>query len=119
MFVVTNNPKVKAYFGEDAIRFVDGTYEDVLIKVRDLIHVNHKLLTHPLSGSVKPNETPYKSIAVESGDRFDMEGLNLIEKAIETYNKLQKDSTTPNWIERVKDDFMVIDFDLIKNALRK
>lgn len=119
MFVVTNNPKTREFFGEATVVFIDGSYGDVLIKVRDLIHVNHKLLTHPLSGSVKPNETPYKSIALEVGSEFDMDGLHLIEKAIETYNKLQKDSVTPNWIERVKEDFMVIDFELIKNAIIK
>lgn len=119
MFIVTNNPKVKEYFGDASVVFIEGSYEDVLVKVRDLIHINHKLLTHPLSGSVKPNETPYKSIAMETGVSFDMDGLHLIEKAIETYKKLQNDSATPNWIDRVKEDFMVIDFDLIKNAIRK
>lgn len=33
-------------------------------KVRDRIHEGHLLLSHPLSGSVKPNETPYKSVMI-------------------------------------------------------
>ncbi|MGX8794564.1 GrdX family protein [Fusibacter sp. JL298sf-3] len=119
MFIVTNNPKVKDYYEAENIQFVEGSYYDVLVAIRDLIHVNHKLLTHPLSGSIKPNETPYKSVAVEPSNVFDMEGLHLIEKAIETYRKLQKDSATPNWTPRIKEDFMVIDYDLIKNAIRK
>lgn len=119
MFIVTNNPSVKDYFRDDEVHFVDKGYKDVLLKVRDYIHQNHILLTHPLSGSVKPNETPYKSIAVELSDKLDFESLELIENALMVYDKFQGNEQTPNWTQSIKEDFMVIDFDLIKNALRK
>lgn len=122
MKLITNNPMVRDYFEEIpkvAVNFIDGNYKDVLGTVRDLVHENHIILTHPLSGSVKPNETPYKSVAVEPSDALDFQSLELIENAINTYSKLQKDKATPNWIPRVLDDFAVIDLDLIKNALRK
>ena len=119
MIVITNNPKVRAYFNTCDVQFVDGNYEAVLIKTRDLVHQNYKLLTHPLSGSVKPNETPYKSVALEVSNTLDVAGLLLIENAIEVYGKLQKDARTPNWTERILSDFMVIDFDLFKNAVVK
>ncbi|MBR3718862.1 MAG: GrdX protein, partial [Firmicutes bacterium] len=32
---------------ERDVRFVDGTYRDVLIKARDLVHQGHRLLSHP------------------------------------------------------------------------
>lgn len=119
MIVVTNNPKVRSYYPENQVKYIDGDYYDVLISVRDLIHTNHTLLTHPLSGSIKPNETPYKSIAVEVGSKMDYDGLGLIEKAIETFHKMQKDLKTPNWTQTVREDFMVIDYDLIKHAIKK
>lgn len=119
MIVVSNNPKVWAYYAPDQIKEVHGDYYDVLIAVRDLIHTHYKLLTHPLSGSIKPNETPYKSIAVEKSEAMDFDGLSLIEKAIETFHKLQNDFKTPNWTDRVRADFMVIDYDLIKHAIKK
>lgn len=122
MDLITNNPMVRDYFEEISkvsVDFIDGSYKDVLEKVRDLVHENYEVLTHPLSGSVKPNETPYKSVAVEASDVLNIQSLELIENAINTYSKLQKDKETPNWIPRVLDDFAVIDLDLIKNALRK
>lgn len=63
--IVTNNPKVRDELGQEFdVDYADITYREILCKVRDMIYEGHKLLTHPLSGSVKPNETPYKSILV-------------------------------------------------------
>lgn len=117
--IVTNNPKVKKFFNEynNQIIFVEGNYYDVLDEVRKKIHLNYHLKTHPLSGSIKPNETPYKSIAIQKENSLDMMSLELIENAIEVYNRLQKDLKTPYWTEQILDDFMVIDLDLIKHAL--
>ncbi len=56
--LITNNPLVVKCMGDCyPIEFVDGGYRDVLVKVRDLVYIGHTLYTHPLAGSVKPNET--------------------------------------------------------------
>ena len=61
--IITNNTLVKEKLGENYhVEYEDLSYEDTLRKVRDRVYLGHKLLTHPLSGSVKPNETPYKSV---------------------------------------------------------
>lgn len=63
--IVTNNPLVvRELTGQYTVEFVDGTYHDVLVALRDQIHKGHRLYSHPLSGSVKPNETPYKSVLI-------------------------------------------------------
>ncbi len=118
MIIITNNSMVSDYYNKKNVEFIAGNYLDVLYKVRDYVHKNYKLLTHPLSGSVKPNETPFKSVAIEVDDKLDFDSVDLIEKAIYTYTKLQKDSVTPKWIESVLEDFKVIDLDLIKFALK-
>lgn len=120
--LITNNKNVKEFFEpieKYTVDFIDGGYVDVLLKVRDYVHKNYALLTHPLSGSIKPNETPYKSIAVEPGSELDMFSLELIDNAISVYEKLQNDLKTPLWRENILDDFRVIDLDLIKHALIK
>ncbi len=89
----------------------------MLYMVRDKVQLNYHLLTHPLSGSIKPNETPYKSIAIKKERELDFLSLELISNAIEVYKKLQKDLKTPFWTESILEDFRVIDLDLIKNAL--
>lgn len=94
-------------------------YMDVLKRARDEIHLGQVLLTHPLSGSVKPNETPYKSVAIGKDSLHDIDSLWLIEQAIATYIKFEKNKAMPQWTEQVREDFMVVDFDLIKNALRR
>ncbi len=92
MILITNNPKVK---NDETIRclkeYVDGSYRDVLIAVRDRVHKGHKLLSHPLSGSVKPNETPYKSVLIskEAGD-MDLDSLQIIEDSIAVCDKFMK-----------------------------
>lgn len=121
MIVVTNNEMVCELIDKkmpDALKFVPGGYESVLIEARNMIHNNYVLLTHPLSGSIKPNETPYKSIALEKGNSLDFDSLSLIEKAIATYEKMQSIKNTPNWTERVLDDFRTIDYDLFVNAVK-
>ncbi|MDO4712155.1 MAG: GrdX family protein [Peptostreptococcaceae bacterium] len=117
--IVTNNPKVRSFF-EDLkypVIFIEGGYGDVLDELRKKVHLNYELLTHPLSGSIKPNETPYKSVGIHKGDTLDMLSLELISNAVEVYERLQNDLKTPLWTENILDDFMVIDLDLIKNAL--
>lgn len=122
MVIITNNPRVRDYYKDlDNIemKFIDVVgYMDVLKEARDMIHLGKVLLTHPLSGSVKPNETPYKSVALADSALHEVDSLWLIENAIETYIKFEKNKGIPQWTERVKADFMVVDFDIFKNALR-
>jgi hypothetical protein len=118
--IITNNKISKEYYEQKyEVIFVEGSLMDVLIAVRDQIHKGHELLTHPLSGSVKPNETPYKSVAITyaSQEQVDLKSLMLIENSIETARKLLVNKTTKVWPESVLEDFRVIDFDLIKNAV--
>lgn len=78
--IVTNNPLVvKNLENSREIIYKDVSYEEILRETRDRIHEGHVLLTHPLSGSVKPNETPYKSILISRQRRdVDADSLKLI-----------------------------------------
>ena len=118
--IITNNPDVNEKFQESfRIDFLkDKKYVDVLFYTRDLIHKGHELLTHPLSGSVKPNETPYKSIIVSSKiGSLDNSGLNMLEESIQTVLKFLENKKTPDWTDRVLDDFRVIDLSLMENVI--
>lgn len=120
--IITNNYAVYEKFKEKMeVEFLDDyKYLDLLYYVRDKIHEGHKLLTHPLSGSVKPNETPFKSIIIskEIGE-LDTEGLLIIEESILTTKKFLENKTTPDWMEKVLDDFRVIDLSLMENVIEK
>ncbi|MCF6462434.1 GrdX family protein [Clostridium sp. Cult1] len=120
--IVTNNKYVYEKY-KDTIEIKydeDFTYLDVLEYVRDKIHKGHKLMTHPLSGSVKPNETPYKTIMISKDkNTMDYDDLMIIEESIATAKKFIHNKPTPNWTERVLDDFRVIDLSLIDNVMNK
>lgn len=120
--IVTNNKYVYEKYKEkmEIIYKDDFTYMQILQFVRDKIHDGHKLLTHPLSGSVKPNETPYKTIMI-SKDKgsLDEDGVRIIEDSIATLKKFQSNKPTPDWVEHVLDDFRVIDLSLIENVIDK
>lgn len=120
MKLITNNPKFKIenYPGIE-IEFLDIPYRNILQKVRDYIHENWELLSHPLYGSVKPNETIYRSIVLKKGEKLDINSEILISNAITTFEKFRGNKKTPNWTECVKDDFSTIDYDLINQTINR
>lgn len=116
IFIVTNN---KMVINEYPALEVLGDLDAVFLKVRDLVHEGFVIMTHPLSGSIKPHETEFKSIVLAKGDgNMNMDSLQLIENAITTSAKFKKpnrDYGKEN--ERIKNDFMTIDYSLLKTGL--
>lgn len=123
MLIITNNSKVKNHYeAKFPILYVDGSYRDVLITARDKIHQGHSLLTHPLSGSVKPGETPYKSLAItEDAGSLDYPSLELIEQAIAVWQKFADSCRfrqPAEYTESILNDFSEVDFTLLQSALK-
>lgn len=116
VLVVTNNPSVT--LAEQDI-FVEGGLLAVMQAARDLVHKGHSLISHPLSGSVKPNESPYKSIvlAARSSSQVDFSSLSVIEGCWETSMRMLRESPLPNYSARVLTDFQLIDSLLLQTAL--
>lgn len=120
LFIVTNNPMSKEKFEKKyRVEFIDAPQLDILKKVRDYIHKGNRLLTHPLMGSVKPNETPYRTVCVsiEVVNGVDLQSLEIIENSLATTEKFLKDFNTPQWSEKILADFQLIDSDLIDHAI--
>lgn len=114
--IVTNNPLVlKEMEHRYSIIYKETTFDGILEQIRDLIHKGYRLLTHPLSGSVKPGETPYKSVLMSRGERLDMTSLTLIEDAIRTSRKFEDKSE--KYSGKTLDDLKLIDMDLLKGAI--
>ncbi len=109
------------YGAKYCVLYQECSFDEILYAVRDKIHKGHKLLTHPLSGSVKPNETPYKSIMI-SAERgaMDNDSVILIEDAINMatsgkFEKYRQRQATLN--QRILADFQMIDFFLITSGI--
>ena len=113
--VVTNNPLVKAQY-EDKYRvdFIETDMLGILTTARDLIHKGHRLLTHPLMGSVKPNESPYKSVLISSvAEGTDEQSVTVIEESILAAKKF----SPRNIPEQYLSDLQVVDLSLLRSAL--
>ena len=120
MIIITNNASVyETYHETIKIEYLEtAKFLDVLTNCRDRVHKGAKLLTHPLTGSVKPNETPFKSIMMtEEVGALDVDSLTMIESSIEVTNKFLNNSEIKEWPERILDDFRLIDFRLIRSAI--
>ena len=117
--LVTNNDRVYEKYKDITNVILVESYEAVLIKVRDLVYDRHVLLTHPQASSLKPNQTPYRSVAVyPRGDEDNTKDIMLIEKCIETYRQWQDIAPTPtNYEERVANDFKTIDLSVVDNFM--
>ena len=115
--IITNNPLVLDRLKETHnVVYRKISYEEILREVRDRIHEGHILLSHPLSGSVKPNETPYKSIMIsERKGEIDEGSLRLIENAIQACRKFIFKSDL--YEEPVYDDFQLIDWSLLESGM--
>lgn len=117
--LVTNNDRVYNKYKDDMEVILLDTYKEVLIKIRDLVYDRHILLTHPQASSLKPNQTPFRSVMVyPKGDEDNMKDIMLIEKCIETYEQWQKIAATPeNYQKSVAEDFKTIDLSVIENIV--
>ena len=123
-FILTNNKLAAEEFGgTHDVRFVEGGLKDVLLTARDMINTGAILLSHPMYGSVKPNETPYRSLLMQDGNTagrngsgsVDSESVRLIGNAVSTVEKfiVKKEITNP----RLLLDYQVVDLSLLKSAI--
>lgn len=115
--IITNNPLVVTNIDRKyTVVYKETSYEELLKEVRDRIHQGHTLLSHPLSGSVKPNETPYKSVMITAKKgEVDQNSVLLIENAIQACGKFAFKSD--KYQKEVYDDFQMIDWTLLESAL--
>ena len=122
--LITNNPLVYSQY-RDNVNFMfssDWSFLDVLKRTRNKIHDGHELLTHPLSGSIKPNETPYKSIIISHDSKtLNMQSLQIIEESISTAEKFLKNRkpSSASLTDEILKDFQFVDFGLIKDSVER
>ena len=113
--LVTNNPLVHTQYQDDfRVVFLDTDLIGILTHIRDKIHNGHQLLTHPLSGSIKPNESPYKSVLLsEATKETDMQSVTIIEESIITAKKFPQKAIPEEHLK----DMQTVDLSLIRAAI--
>ncbi len=100
----------------------DASYLEILRQARDFIHQGYLLITHPISGSLKPNQTPYRTVVLAKEsmeDKVPCQDILQIESSIESCEKFLKQRDLPEWPEDIKHDFKTLDLSFVKGALEK
>lgn len=122
--IVTNNRLCRDKYGSQVEMdyLENGSYLDVLLKVKDYIQKGWCLETHPMTGSLKPNQTPYKSVMISNRpvDREDFYNQEItMENSVSICQKFQAIRQTPDWPEHLREDYREVDLSLIEGALKK
>ena len=120
LLILTNNPMAaERYADRGEIRFYpDDNYRQLLVRVRDLIYIGHRLKNHPLYGSLRPHETPYRTVVV-SGEIFtpDMEECAILSDSLTRLDSfvLVDKANIP---DKILHDYQLIDCSLVDSVFR-
>ncbi|MDR1017241.1 MAG: GrdX family protein [Lachnospiraceae bacterium] len=117
-FILTNNPMVLEKYGDEKdVRFFDLDFKGIIEKGSEMISENYKLLTHPLSGSIKPMATRYKSMLFQKKplDKPDTWSVKLISSALQSLDKFEDQSYKHT--KQNLEDFSLVDYTLIASAI--
>lgn len=123
--LITNNPLVEKdinnnQLGENiniSLKKVE-TLNDVMIRTRDMIHKSYFLISHPLAGSVKPAQNPYRSIIIKKGEALDYRSLKMIEKANQKLEQFKANKINSEYPPDILEDYQVIDYSLIASGIK-
>ncbi len=121
--LVTNNGKALEIYENHAEIGVDyleeGSYLDVLIRVRDLVHEGWHLMSHPQASNLKPHQSPCKTVLLSSGREAQpfSRDVEMVESSIEALHKFTRGMTLPNWPEKTLRDFQTIDLSVVESAI--
>ena len=116
--IVTNNPMAaKEFAGQGEVRlYPEDTYREILVRARDLVYIGHRLCNHPLYGSLRPHETPSRTVVLSDRPQTpDGEECLIMSEAI-----TRIDTFTPpdraKMPQRILEDYQMIDCSLVRNT---
>ena len=138
--LITNNPNLRRWvFPESSIdgkrghnvsvpagsvMMVDGSSLDVLVSVRDAVHLGSRLLTHPLCGNLRPYQQPFRSVLIKKEENMnclvDLESLSMIEEAVLVYRGCDAVLPLPhNLPDALREDYAFVDAELMRESLER
>lgn len=118
LLVVTNNPLVRTQIDIETC-WIEGDCQEVIRQVYNRVAMGHLLVSHPLAGSIKPNQNPYKSILITKiTGEVDMEGLKLTENCLRKAEELMENKIRIDLQAAYEYDLQLVDQGLIRSALQ-
>lgn len=123
MYLLVTNNRLCFEKYRDRVRvdyLEDGSYLDVLVRARDYVQKGSRIETHPMAGSIKPNQTPFRSVLLSDrkmdGDEV-IENELMIEDAVLMTKEFLSDRPVRKWDESIVNDFRQVDLELISGAI--
>ena len=118
---ITNNPLV-ASRADLHPEYTDIDVLQLFMQIERDIRNGYRLLSHPLSSSIRPDISPYKTVLLSTSpsDRIDELSVSLIREAIRYTASLYllRDKPLSNgWDKNTKADFAEVDLSMIDQAL--
>ncbi|MDR1622046.1 MAG: GrdX family protein [Synergistaceae bacterium] len=105
-----------------AAQLVKGSSLNVLITVRDAVHLGSRLLTHPLYGNLRPHQQPFRSVLIETNPNalVDLESLSMIEEAVLLYRGFENNLPLPEDLPHaVREDYAYVDLELMRESVER
>ena len=115
--IVSNNPLLEEKL-EGYKKIFVSSLSEVYQTSRDMIHKNWTLLTHPLAGSIKPAQNPYRSVVLVRSAELDFCSLKTIENAILKFKQFSQHHEKKEYSPEIKKDYQIIDLSLLKSGLK-
>ncbi len=111
--IITNNPVVKNEF--ENVYFVDGDFQEVMVKVRDMVHQGYDLISHPLGASIRIAFSPFRSIIIgQRNNKINPIHVGIIENSIISLKNLTEGRVADR---KNDDDYSLVDRELLISTL--
>ncbi|MGR6836542.1 GrdX family protein [Syntrophomonas erecta] len=116
ILVITNNLMVKN-MSDIKVSFIDGDGREVLYQTLNKVAGGHRLLSHPLAGSLKPDQNPFKSILVsQEKGQVNQSEIAVLHRSLEKMENMVEGGCRINK-KPIYKDLQVIDQSLLASAL--
>lgn len=118
LLIISNNPLVKTNTSIP-VDMTEGNCLNVMQRALHFVSCGYKLVSHPLSGSIKPNHNPYKSILLnrEVNNDPDIPSIHLLHKSMLKAEQMIAENPLPDWSASYTADLQQVDLDLLLSAL--
>ena len=117
---ITNNPMI-LNSGIPQVEYHETDVLSLFRLIRPEIDKGYALLSHPLTGSIRPDITPYKTVLLSAQKaKADQQSLQLIDRAIryaEGLYSLREKPLYLMWDDQAKKDFQYVDLSIIRQAM--
>lgn len=117
LLIITNNPLLKESYDVEQ-RWVEGTCKEVIMQTYNLVAMGHQLISHPLAGSIKPNQNPFKSILITKiPGEVDLSALKLVANCLRKAEEFTENMIEIDLRAAYKQDLQLADHYLLSSAL--